>query len=464
MKIKYRITLLFTVVVTLILLIVCSSIYYFSDLNRQKDFKKRLRNRALTTVNLLLTVQGIDNNLLRKIDETTIITIRDKSVVIYNDRNEELYSYTDSNIAPVRVDSSVLKKARKTGEYNFTVGQREVIVINHQNHNQKYTIVAAAYDKDGLEKLSQLYLILFISLVSGILITFFSGLAFSSSIVLPIKKITNEVKEISSQNLSRRIDLNEPKDELHELSSTFNDLLTRLEESFEIQGHFIANASHELSTPLTSISSQLEITLQNERSAAEYRSALLSVYEDVRNLNQLTRSLLEIAKASGTSEGMELVLVRIDELLMKLPADLRKTDSRFKAEMHFDTFPENEDNLLVFGNPDLLYSAVKNIALNACKYGSDHTATISLSFTRNQLIIMISDNGPGISEDERKMIFQPFFRGRGMHDIQGFGLGLSLASRIITLHKGKLELTSSEKERETIFSIFFPIAKLFHTI
>ncbi len=465
MKIKYRITLLFTVVVTLILLIVCSSIYYFSDLNRQRDFKKRLRNRAFTTANLLFKVQGIDNTLLRKIDETTVITIQDKSVVIYDDSNKELYSYTDNNISPVRVDSIILQKARKSGEYTFRIGPREVLVVNQQNNNRKYTIVTAAYDKDGLEKLSQLMVILSISFVSGILITFFSGLAFSSTIVLPIKKITKEVKEISSQHLSTRIPLTGSKDELNELSNTFNDLLRRLEESFEIQRHFIANASHELSTPLTSISSQLEITLQNQRTADEYRSVLFSVYEDVKNLNQLTRSLLEIAKASGTSEGIELTLVRMDELLMKLPAELRKINTAYQADMHFDSFPEEEDNLLVFGNPDLLYSAIKNIALNACKYSSNHTAVISLSFNTNTLHIIIKDNGPGISEEDRKMIFQPFYRGRNINNTQGFGLGLALAHSIIALHKGEIILLPSLEENiETVFSIYFPIARTFHKI
>ncbi|PZA18777.1 sensor histidine kinase, partial [Modestobacter versicolor] len=157
----------------------------------------------------------------------------------------------------------------------------------------------------------------------------------------PIKKITNEVNEISSQNLSRRIMLGETKDELYELSYTFNQLLTRLQESFEIQRRFIANASHELSTPLTSISSQLEITLQNKRTAEEYQQIIQSVYDDVKNLNRLTRSLLELAKASGTSDGMELALVRMDEILMKLPVDLHKTSDLYKVKLHFETFPDN---------------------------------------------------------------------------------------------------------------------------
>lgn len=459
MKIKYRITWLFTLVVSSILLMVCVSIYYFSDLNRQNDFQKRLRNRALTTVSLLLEVEGIDNNLLRRIDESTFISVQDKSVAIYNEFNKILYSYTDSAVVPINVDSAILNRHKKNGEYSYTEGLREIIVIDYHSKGKKYTLVAAAYDRDGLTRLSQLRFILMVSFFSGILITIFSGLIFSSNIVSSIKKITKEVKEISSQNLSRRIKLYEPKDELNELSATFNDLLTRLEESFEIQRRFISNASHELSTPLTSISSQLEITLQNERNVDEYKSVIHSVYEDVQNLTRLTRGLLEIAKASGTSAGMELTPVRVDELLMKLPADLRKTNKQFQVEMHFETFPENEDNLLVFGNPDLLYSAIKNVVLNACKYGADHTANISLSFSAGHLSVIVKDNGPGIDEEEKKMIFQPFYRSQSVWDIQGFGLGLSLALKIISLHKGTIELTDTSANGTTI-SIHFPTQKI----
>jgi two-component system sensor histidine kinase ArlS len=463
MKLKFRITLLFTVVVSFILFVVCGSILYFSELNRQRDFKRRLHNRALTTANRLLTVPGIDNELLRRIDQSTLISIQNKSVYIYDANNRELYSYTDSTTQPVHVNNYELIKARETGEYSFTKEEKEGIIIEQTINNQKYTLVVVGVDMIGRGNMADLQVVLIISFFSGILITLITGLVFSSRIVFPIKKITEEVKDISSKNLSRRIDLHEPKDELHELSSTFNDLLTRLEKSFEMQGHFIANASHELSTPLTSISSQLEITLQNERNAEEYKSVISSVYDDVKNLTGLTRSLLEIAKASGTSEGIELTPVRIDELIMKLPSELRKADDSFLAEIHFDSFPENEDNLLIFGNPDLLYSAIKNVATNACKYGKDHTAHISLSFSQSQLNIVVKDNGPGINSEEQKFIFEPFYRGRKMNEIQGFGLGLSLASRIITLHKGKIELSSSSSNG-TIFSIHFPVARVFHKI
>lgn len=463
MKIKYRITILFTLLVTFILFFVCASIYYFSDLNRKLDFQRRIRNRALSTISLLVKVEGINRELLQRIDQNMLISLREKSVIVYDNNNKEVYRFRDEGATLVRPEVSVLRYARENGEYVYTKGRREVIAIQYRAGDKEYVSVAAAYDKEGIEKMSELRFVLLISFISGTLITLLSGLVFSSRLVVPIKKITGEVKEISSQNLSRRILLNETKDELHELSSTFNELLTRLQQSFEIQRRFIANASHELSTPLTSISSQLEITLQNSRNAEEYKIVLLSVYDDVKNLNRLTRSLLELAKASGTSDGMQLSLVRIDEILMKLPVELRKTNEQFKVELHFDSFPEDEDKLLVFGNGDLLESAIKNIILNACKYSEDHTANVGLNFSDNELNIVIGDHGPGIKEEDQTMVFQPFFRSNPDATSEGFGLGLSLASRIIKLHKGDIILTNNEPTG-SIFTISIPIARKFHLI
>ncbi|SKA10449.1 sensor histidine kinase [Sediminibacterium ginsengisoli] len=464
MKIKYRITLLFTIVVTAILLVVCVSVYYLSQLNREKDFRTRVRNRALTTGGLLFKVNGMDREMMRRIDEQMVITQQQKSVIVYNEQGQEIYHAVDVNATPVKADQEILDKVKKDGQYIFKRDGRDAVALIYKAGDGKaYLVVAAAYDRDGANRLSELKFVLILSFFTGILITVISGLFFSSGLVAPIKKITNEVKEISSQNLSRRIDVNEPKDELNELSSTFNALLTRLQESFEIQRRFIANASHELSTPLTSISSQLEITMQNERSAEEYKHVIDSVYDDVRTLTQLTRSLLELAKATGTSDGMELSLVRIDELLMRIPADIRKASKEYSTELHFDTFPDNEDNLLVFGNTDLLYSAIKNIVLNGCKYSDNHTAAISLNFAEDKLDIIVRDNGPGISEKDQQLIFQPFYRGSDVEGTHGSGLGLSLALRIINLHKGEIRIMESSR-KGTAFQISLPIARTFHQI
>jgi two-component system, OmpR family, sensor histidine kinase ArlS len=352
MKLRNKITFLFTAVVSAILLLLCIAVYYFSSLSRVSDFRKRLKVRAVTTVKLLVNNDdGINKEQLRRLDEKTFTSLPQKNIIVIKDNGTVEYNYVDDNTSAIKITNELLSKVFSGDDYYFSVDNKDAIIIKESN----YYSIAASYDADGYGRLHTLAVILEICFVSGIALTFLSGYFFSFRIVYPIKKISAEVHDISSQNLSRRIPVSNTKDELNELSVTFNDLLTRLQESFEIQKRFIANASHELSTPLTSISSQVQITLQNERSANEYKEVLQSVYEDVRNLTELTRGLLALAKASGTSGGIELSSVRIDELLMRLPAELKTIDPQYSVDLHFDNFPEDENLFHVFGNSDLLY-------------------------------------------------------------------------------------------------------------
>ena len=153
--------------------------------------------------------------------------------------------------------------------------------------------------------------------------------------LIPLRKIADEIKEISVQNLAGRIKAGENKDEWNYLAETVNQLLYRLQEGFEIHRRFISNASHELSTPLTSISSQLEISLNRDREASEYRAIMESIHQDVRQLSRLTQTLLEFARASGDPGGLEIDLVRIDEVLLSLPGEIIKTQSGSHSETGF---------------------------------------------------------------------------------------------------------------------------------
>jgi two-component system sensor histidine kinase ArlS len=176
-----------------------------------------------------------------------------------------------------------------------------------------------------------------------------------------------------------------------------------------------------------------------------------SIYQDVRHMNKLTQTLLEFAKASGNPGGLEINLVRIDEIIFRLPYEISKINSSYTVTLQFQDLPDNEENLLVFGNEDLLLMAIKNIVINACKYSDDKRAVIGLEIHPKMIIIGVSDQGKGIPENELKTIFQPFYRVDENVSNQGFGLGLSLADRVIKLHKGTIEVNSVVGTGTTFF-------------
>lgn len=457
MPVRIRITILFAIIVLAILTLVCGSIYYFSWANRLWNISTRLTNRAITTGRLLSQSEIFDHALIQKIDSSTTVTMTNKTVQVYDYLDARIYTYSDLPNDTLNINTNILDEARVKGRMYFTDGDKDAIAYHYTSNNYRVVLVVAAIDNDGKTKLRQLAIILWLSLLGGILIAVAGGYIFSERLMRPIRKIADEVNEISAQSLARRIATGNSKDEWSYLSLTLNRLLNRLQDSFEVQRRFISNASHELSTPLTSISSQLEVSLQRDREAAQYRQVMQSIYQDVRHLSKVTQTLLEFATASGTPGGLEIDLVRIDEILLRLPGDLAKIDSRYIVSLQFDELPPEEDKLLVLGNEGLLFTAIKNITTNACKYSSNHTAKIKLSITTHEINIVISDEGRGIPQEELGKIFQPFYRIDTDNSVTGFGLGLSLASRIIKLHKGDISATSVVG-KGSVFTVTFPHA------
>jgi len=458
MPVRIKITLLFTVIVFLLLSLLCISVYYFSYSNRLETVKSKLLNRALTTASLLNQSETFDQELINKIDASTAMSMSNKTVQAYNYFDVLIYTYADKPNDTVHISLSILNQARKKEQVFFTINNKEALAWCDVKNQSNIVIVAAAYDAEGISYMERLKFILLFSFTGGILVALASGYFFSRRLLLPISRITDEVNVISAKNLAHRIKSGNANDEWNNLTGTLNELLNRLQDSFDIQRRFISNASHELSTPLTSISSQLEVTLQRERGADEYKKVMLSVYQDVRHLSNLTQTLLEFAKASGTPGGLEIDLVRVDEVLMLLPGEMKKINKSYQVKLDFDHLPAEEEKLLVLGNAALLFTAIKNIVSNACKYSNNHLAKVRLSVRQKQIVILVEDEGKGIRETELKDIFQPFYRADNSRNIAGFGLGLSLASRFIKLHKGEIAVQSKLNEG-TAFTISLPIAE-----
>jgi two-component system, OmpR family, sensor histidine kinase ArlS len=458
MPVRLRITLLFVALDIFIIGVVCGAVYYFFYAARENTIKTRLTNRAITTGRLLGQKEIFDQNLVRRIDSLTTIALKNKAVQAYDYQNRKIYSYSDIPGDTLQIDKDILDDAKVNQMGFFSIDDKEVVAYHYTDTDTRIVVVSAAEDVEGKENLHVLKNILLFAFLAGNAIVLIAGYLFSTRLLRPIRKITADVKEISAQNLSRRIETGKSKDEWYQMADTLNDLLNRLQESFELQRRFISNASHELSTPLTSISSQLEVAFQREREAVDYKKTMQSIYQDVRHMSKLTRTLLEFAKASGNAGGLDIMLIRVDEVVLRLPSEVAKINAEYSVLLQFDNLPENEENLLVFGNEELLFTAVKNIVINACKYSDNRQAIIRLEVDQKRIAISITDQGKGIPEKELRTIFQPFYRIEKSASGEGFGLGLSLAERIIKLHKGSIEVTSKQNVG-THFIINLPTAR-----
>jgi signal transduction histidine kinase len=459
LKSRHKITLLFTLLVTAILLAVSISVYYFSALERQQIYRKRLTSRALNYAQIFSYFSDSSNSVLNRINTSSIDLIARKSVEIYDTAGRKKYGYAMQDGDSIGIDEKVISETIANKQYYYNVKEREALAVHYSEEGYGGIIViVAGYDVDGWMQLKKLKQIFVFALLFGIVVILIAGHVFSKQLLKPVAQIIREVNDISSHNLSHRIQAGETQDELNQLANTFNELLDRLQESFTSQRRFISNASHELSTPLTSISSQLQVALQRNRTTDEYRQVMQSVQEDVMQMRELTKSLLEIAK-TGAEGSIELNEIRIDEILFKVMGDMKKVNTAYQVELDFIDSGDGDDyGFLVFGNADLLYIAAKNLVENGCKYSSDNVARVDLSFQNGTAVIEVKSTGEPIAKEEMEKIFQPFYRSSNSAGKSGFGLGLALAKRIVGLHKGTLEVTS-DINSGTSFIITLPTLK-----
>jgi signal transduction histidine kinase len=454
--------LLFTLLVTAIIAMLTLSVYFFAKWERKEGFDRRLRSRANYNLNLYALMGDSALSLLRRMDTSSAPgTLPPRSFAIYTDEGRELYKYDLPHTKPLEMTPDLLQDIKAKGERSFTLDNRDAVALRRVVARKSFVVLVAGHDDDGLERVAKLNNILFLSLALGVFLTALVSFLFARQLIRPVALIIKEVKDISSYNLSHRIQAGTGQDELSQLANTFNDLLGRLQESFAIQRRFISNASHELSTPLTSVSSQVEVILQKERSADEYKQVLYSVKDDVQQMRQLTKSLLEIAK-TGSQGGIELNEVRVDEVLLKVMGDVKKLNFEYEVELSFGEFPEDERDFVVFGNTELLYIAIKNIVENGCKYSVDRRSVVDLQFADHKVFVLVVNKGDVIAAEEIQQIFQPFYRGAGTSNTRGFGLGLALAQRIIALHKGHI-MVRSDLQSGTCFTIEMPSITIFNS-
>lgn len=254
--------------------------------------------------------------------------------------------------------------------------------------------------------------------------------------------MVDKVEEITATNLDLRIDTGKEKDEISELAVTFNEMLNRLEKSFDAQKEFVSNISHELRTPLTAMLTELQVVVEKERSKESYKASIYHAISDVQKLTRLSNSLLDLAKANYDHTEISFKEQRLDEIILDARNDTLHDQPGFKIDISFEQEIENDDFISVWGNEYLLRVAFKNLMENGCKFSPKNEAAVSINYSTAQTILIFRDQGVGIHEGELPHIFESFYRGANKQFAGGNGIGLSLTKKIIELHKGTITVTS----------------------
>jgi signal transduction histidine kinase len=448
MNIRSKLTLRFISITAVIIMLASVFIYLFSSNYRREDFYGRLQSKANNTAKLLIEVDEVDTELLRRLEKDNPISLPEEKIVIYNYQDSLLFTTDEAEI--IKIDSILFDRIRLEDEVRFTQNNFEVLGFLFKGQYDRFVVIAAATDIYGHRKLQNLLAILVTVFAVSMVVTSVAGWFFAGKALQPIARVVDRVDEISITSLNLRVDEGNGKDEIAKLAQRFNSMLSRLESSFATQKNFISNASHELRTPLTAITGQLEVILLSARSADEYKGVINSVLDDIKNLNKLSNRLLLLAQASTLEPEKRLSPIRIDELIWQAQDDLMKHNPQFTIHIDLDESLDDEHKLTIRGDEQLVRTLFANLMENACKYSDNRMCNVFIRPSNGGISVLVKDSGIGIPADQVNRIFEPFFRGRNTSRIKGHGIGLSMVSGILKMHDGSMEIETRENHGTTI--------------
>ena len=292
-------------------------------------------------------------------------------------------------------------------------------------------------------------------LISVPLLVAFSGLGgywLASRALRPIDRITSTARRISAQDLSARLNLPATDDEVGRLASTFDNMLSRLDASFQRERQFTTDASHELRTPLMAMQAVLGMIREKPRTAKEYQEALDDLSEEVDRLRLLTENLLQLARVDR-KKNSAFEEVNLSTLIEDVSDSLHPLIAAKGLTLQREINPD----LCVLGDSDDLIRLFVNLLDNAIKFTEHGGISLKASLENNLINIVIKDTGIGIDAVHLPHIFNRFYRTEVSRTTRGSGLGLSIAKDIVQQHGGKIEASSTIRVG-SVFTILFPKA------
>ncbi|KAB8138919.1 HAMP domain-containing histidine kinase [Gracilibacillus oryzae] len=450
MKLRTKVQLFLSIGMIIVILLVNSAVYFLYE-NRVRDNEiERVREDAHAIMEAIANQDEINldySQLLKAFSPVNgMVRIIDKT-------NKEIYFEAN--------DASY----QKNWPYEYT--EKEVTTINHTSDDTPYVQVSipiiwndgsivtlqvseALYSmKDAL---SRLQVVLFITSLFMLIPAIIAGIIIARYVTTPIKKLTREISSNPKNGKWEKISITKnDKDEIAEMQLAYNHMIDRIDENMAKQTRFVSDASHELKTPLSVITSYAELLQRRGKERAEiFDEAVDAILSEAGRMKQLTGQMLMLAK-NEMVENVRFQPVNITNLIRDV---VRSLSMAYNRQIHL--YEQTEITDMVSADEQKLYQAVYILVDNACKY-SDKEINLSLEEKNGQLLISVQDFGDGLSEEDQQLIFDRFYRVDKARSRKagGTGLGLAICKAIIEAHGGRITIDSKLKEGST-FTIEIP--------
>lgn len=452
MTLKNRISLLVSLLFTILFGLASTVIFVLYSNFRKEEFRDRLEIKALSNIKLLVNVKEVDDQLLKMIDQNSINKLYDEKTLVFDSHYKLIYSSIDD--AKINWSVEDLKYLKKHKTFFKQQGDYEVYGVFYDTKDKDFYALISATDDYGKRKLLFLRYTLIVSYILFTCICWVLTSFMVRKAMNPLSLFHQKIKNINENNLDTRIESKSNKDEIDLIASEFNFMMDRIEISYQKQKEFTAHASHELRTPLSRITAQIENTISDPATSVKGKTFLTTILSDINHLTELISSLLILSKIDNNRNNEDNEIQRMDEILFSAIENLKKSFPEFSILFEIEESDNLDTALEVKGNKNLLEIALINVLKNACIYSDNKQALVKINTQENHLVISVLNNGKTLSESEQKNLFQPFMRGKNSKGTSGFGLGLSIVNRILTLHKATITY-SIPNSKENLFQLFF---------
>jgi len=475
-SVRVRLTLWYTGLLALFLVLlslITYSIFWRSTLRRTDSNLTELSEAFLTTVQAeMLDNHGSDAARLAAREAIVEHRFRDHVFAVLDSKGNLLTSSQDLPNEPspagllsstqfqeVLADSASADRWFENMRGGNTPGGRSgyrAFVRKFPLKGQAYTLVILQSLHPQNEMLEEVQATFAWVIPIAIFLASIGGYFLARKSLAPVVAMSSQAGRIGAENLHERLPIQNAKDELGRLAASFNELLERVDESFERQRRFMSDASHELRTPAAILRGESEVALSRaERPAEEYRESLAVLHAEAQRLTQIVEDLFTLTRADAGQYPLSLHDVYLDELV----AECAHATRSLALAKEITLTCEVPEELPIHADEALLRRMILNLLDNAIKYTpTGGRVTVSCERADNEYALNVTDSGPGIPEDLHQRVFERFFRvdkarTRSENGDGGAGLGLSIARWIAEAHHGRLILARSDSTGSTFTAL-----------
>jgi signal transduction histidine kinase len=410
-----------------------------------------MAEKAQTTAKLLIEVKEIDYKMQKIIDSNTVNQLYHDNTQVYNENKKLIYksndtltiNWTSAELDELKTKHRIFKKTNQDDE----LGQ-------YYTFDKKgYFVLIAAKDTYD-DKLNYLKYLLLGAFIIGTTIVWILSFRLSKNALRPLDDFRKNIQEITDSNLKIRLSEAKKEDEVNALANSFNQMMDRINQAYNGQKEFTANASHELRTPVARITAQLENLLHRDSLDAITRSNLTSISEDTFQLSEIISSLVAVADINSREHNSSFIKLRLDEMIFGAVVELSKVYPGFKLKFEVENETGNDTNLEVMGDETLLKIVFVNLLKNAFIYSDNGFPECTIKQRSDYIELHIINTGVVPDVADTKTLFTTFYRGSNTKHISGSGIGLSIVQRILKYHNAEIGYYIIDKNTNLVVATF----------